>query len=131
MQGLSETSSHAAASRSTKHLLNTNYCYYTPAQSATPQNGAQVITPHDLSGNSSSVYYVVPGILSASSIGIRYDSLLKTCSISVKSSNGSVVVARALLDSASSASFVSEHLTQTLSLPRTKIDIVISGIVGI
>ena len=48
----------------------------------------------------------------------------------MKSPDGSHVIARALLDSASSASFVSERLAQTLGLPRTKRD-VISGIAGL
>ena len=79
--------------------------------------------------NSSSVN-VVPGILYATAIGVKYDSLLMTCRVRVKSPKGSDVVARALLDSASSASFVSERLAQTLGLPRTKRDVVISGIAG-
>ena len=52
-----------------------------------------------------------------------------TCCVRVQAPNGSHVLARALLDSASSASFVSERLAQCLSLPRNKRDIVISGIV--
>ena len=89
-----------------------------------------VNTPQDLSRSSSSIN-VVPGILSATSSGVKYDSLLMTCRVRVKSHNGSVVVARTLLDSASSVSFVSEYLAQTLGLPRTKTDVVISGIAGI
>ena len=84
---------------------------------------------HNVSHNSSSGN--VPGILSATAIGVKYNSLLMTCHIRVRSPKGTHVVARALLDSASSTSFVSERLAQTLGLPRTKRDVVISGIAGI
>ena len=44
-------------------------------------------------------------------------SLLMTCQIQVYAPDGSSIEARALLDSASSASFVSEQLAQCLRLP--------------
>ena len=101
----------------------------TLAQSATTQDGAPVNTAsQNVSRNSSSSN--VPGILSATAIGVKYNSLLMTCRVHVKSPKGTHVVARALLDSASLASFVSKRLAQTLGLPRTKRD-VISGIAGI
>ena len=94
----------------------------TLAQSATSQDGAPVnASSQNVSRNSSSGN--VPGILSATAIGIKYNSLLMTCRVRVKSPKGAHAVARALLDSASSASFVSERLAQTLDLPRTKRDI--------
>lgn len=46
------------------------------------------------------------------------NSLLITCRVRVKAPDGSTVNARALLDSASSASFVSERLVKNLSLLR-------------
>ena len=53
----------------------------------------------------------------ATAVGVKYISLLMTSRVCVKSPNGSHVVARSLLDNASSATFVSEHLAQTLGLP--------------
>lgn len=85
------------------------------------QNVSQSSSNTQISGN----------IFSATAISMRYNSLLMTCRVHVKSPNGSHVIARALLDSASSASFISEHIAQSLSLPRTKRDVVISGIAGL
>ena len=45
--------------------------------------------------------------------------LLMTCRVLVQAPDGTLVESRALLDSGSSASFVSERLVQSLSLPRT------------
>ena len=56
---------------------------------------------------------------------IRANALLMTCYVKVKSPEGSVITARALLDSASSASFVTERLARALNLPH------ISGVTGI
>ena len=55
---------------------------------------------------------------------------MMTCRILVSGSDGSPVEARALLDSASSASF-SERLAQTLRLPRSSHSARISGIAGL
>lgn len=46
------------------------------------------------------------------------------------SANGASVEARALLDNASSASFITERLTQSLRLPRVHQNIHVSGIAG-
>ena len=54
-----------------------------------------------------------------------------TCRVSVIAPDGSSVEARALLDSASSASFVSERLVQALSLARFNEQVRVSGICGI
>ena len=59
------------------------------------------------------------------------NSLLMTCYVLVHTANGNTVKARALLDSASSASFITEHLARTLHLPRSKHAIKISGIAGL
>ena len=45
--------------------------------------------------------------------------------------DGSFMKARALLDSASSASFVSERLAQALNLPRSSQSALISGVAGL
>ena len=70
-------------------------------------------------------------ILSHTTTGLSSDSLLMTCQVVVGSPNGSVVKARALLDSASSASFVSERLAQSLCLPRSPLSATISGVAGL
>ena len=58
-------------------------------------------------------------------------SLLMTCRVMVHGPDGSSVESRALLDSASSASFVSERLAQCLCLPRSCQNTKIVGIAGI
>lgn len=54
-----------------------------------------------------------------------------TYRVLVESPDGSSIEARAILDSASSASFVSEQLTQTLCLTRSHQNTRISGIAGL
>lgn len=54
-----------------------------------------------------------------------------TCRILVEAPDGSSIEARALLDSASSALFVSEQLAQSLQLPRSHQSIRISGVAGL
>ena len=63
--------------------------------------------------------------------GIASNALLMTCQILVKSSDGSLYKVRALLDSASSASFVSERLAQCLNLHRSHHNLKISGVTGL
>ena len=62
--------------------------------------------------------------------GLASNSLLMTC-ILVCAPDGSTAEARTLLDCASSASFVPERLTQSLNLPRTNQNTIISGVVGL
>ena len=54
-----------------------------------------------------------------------------TCQVLVKASDGSSMKVRALLDSASSASFISERLVQGLGLPRSHHNLKISGVAGL
>ena len=56
-------------------------------------------------------------------------TLLMTCDVLVDSPCG-VIQARALLDSGSSMSFITELLARTLSLPHSKFAVTISGIAG-
>lgn len=56
--------------------------------------------------------------------------LLMTCQVLVIAPDGSTSRVRALLDSASSASFITERLTQRLRLPRRRHGVKISGIGG-
>ena len=53
-----------------------------------------------------------------------------TCRVRITAPDGSSVIARALLDNASSASFFSERLVQNLALPRVNQQIRVSGIGG-
>ena len=62
-------------------------------------------------------------------IKLKSSALLITC-VLVTAPNGSRVEARALLDNASSASFVSESLTQSLGLPWVRQNVRVSGIAG-
>ena len=62
---------------------------------------------------------------------LKSNSLLMTCRVLVKAPDGTCVEARALLDNASSTSFVSERLSQALQLPRTNHSLRISGIAGL
>ena len=62
---------------------------------------------------------------------LKSDVLLMTCRVLITAPDGSTVEARALLDNASSASFISERLVHSLSLPRTNQSIHVSGIGGI
>ena len=64
-------------------------------------------------------------------MGIKPNLLLMTCRILVEVPDGSSVEVWALLDSASSASFVSEQLAQSLRLPRSHQNIRISGVTGL
>ncbi len=57
--------------------------------------------------------------------------LLMTCRVLVMSAGGLTTQARALLDSASSTSFISEHLDQHLRLPRHRRQAQITGISGL
>ena len=102
----------------------------TPARSANAQDGTRV-DPPNVSPNTSNNNNSLNGILSATAVGMKHNSLLMTCLVRVKSPDGASAVARALLDSASSATFISERLAQGLRLPRTKRDVVISGIAGL
>ena len=72
-----------------------------------------------------------PSIPSHAASGLASNSLLMTCCVLVNAPDGSTAEARALLDCASSASFVSERLAQSLNLPRTSQSAVISGVAGL
>ena len=72
-----------------------------------------------------------PTVLSHTAAGVTSNTLLMTCQVLVKAPDNSSVKARALLDSASSTSFVSKRLAQNLCLPRFHHNIRISGIAGL
>ena len=70
-------------------------------------------------------------VVSNAAVALKLNSLLMTCRVMVSAPDGSSIEARAILNSASSASFVSERLAQSLCLPRSTRNARISGIGGI
>ena len=70
-------------------------------------------------------------VSSNAAMKLKSNALLMTCRVSVIAPDGSSVEARALLDNASSASFVSERLVQSLSLPHFNQHVRVSGIGGV
>ena len=66
-------------------------------------------------------------VASNAAVKLKSSALLMTCRVLVAAPNGSLVEVRALLDSASSASFVSERLTQSLGLPRVHQNVRVLG----
>ena len=64
-------------------------------------------------------------------VKLKASVLLMTCRVLVSAPDGSSVEARALLDNASSASFVSERLVQILCLPRARWNMHVSDIGGL
>lgn len=78
-----------------------------------------------------SVPVAVQPISSNTAAGFTSNALLMTCRLLVHAPDGSSVTARGLLDSASSTSFVSERLAQSLCLPRSSKTVSISGIAGL
>ena len=63
--------------------------------------------------------------------GFASNTLLMTCQILVHPPDGTALKARALLDSASSTSFISDRLAQSLRLPKSSQNIKISGVAGL
>ena len=74
---------------------------------------------------------VQPSISSNAPTGFASNALLMMCQLLVHAPDGSNWKARGLLDSASSTSFVSERLAQSLCLPRSSRTASISGIDGL
>ena len=89
----------------------------------TPQNLGMKDTPQNQPQNDV--------VSSNTAIQLKSNSLLMTCRVLVCSPDGTSVEARALLDNASSASFVSERLAQTLRLSRINQKARISGVAGL
>ena len=91
----------------------------------------ETATPPSTDSVPNSTSSPTPVSSSHTAMKICANMLLMTCSVQVSSTDGSTVTARALLDSASSASFVSERLSQALNLPRSHQSTHISGVAGI
>ena len=83
------------------------------------------------SSNASNPPSKSPLITSNTATCLAQNSLLMTCRVLVEAPDGSLVNARALLDSASSASFISERLVNSLCLPRLRQNTRISGVAGL
>ena len=83
------------------------------------------------SGAPTLISTVTPTATSNTATGFSSNTLLMTCQVLIHSPDGTSLKARALLDSASSTSFVSERLTQALRLPKSSQRIRITGIAGI
>ena len=96
----------------------------------TPPHSASNVPPSNLptTPNPESKIPLIPSNTAAS---LTPNSLLMTCRVLVTAPDGSTVNARALLDSASSASFVSERLAKSLCLPRLHQTTTISGVAGL
>ena len=96
-------------------------------------------TTHDTTASTSSSGLTVSSVPSSVSVpvsafatmGIRSDLLLMTCRVIVESAEGLKMEARAILDSGSSASFVSERLSQCLHLPHSSQYTRITGVAGL
>ena len=90
---------------------------------------------HAMSSNSSNIQLPntepVAAASNAATTKISSNVLLMTCRVLVIAPDGSTVNARALLDSGSTVSFVSEQLAQTLRLPRSQQQATIYGVAGL
>ena len=84
-----------------------------------------------LSNNSTSNNSAVSNLVhvfNCATVGSPSNVLLMTCVVAVRAPDGSTVEARALLDSGSSASFISERVAQSLQLSRHRHNIFISRV---
>ena len=90
-----------------------------------------VDTPVATKSTSNQPVTVVNNAAATVSRGLSCQTLLMTCHVQVHEPYGSSHTCRTLLDSASSTSFISERLTQSLGLPRRRLHAKIMGIAGI
>ena len=70
-------------------------------------------------------------VSSNTSVGTIPDTLLMTCQVLVTAPDGTTIKVRALLDSASSSSFISERLAQNICISRSYHKVTISGVAGL
>ena len=87
--------------------------------------------PTPTPSNTSNPRPKAPIVASNAAACLSQNSLLMTCRVLVEVPDGSLVNARALLDSASSASFISERLVNSLCLPRLRQNTTVSGVAGL
>ena len=89
-------------------------------------------TPHSDVQETNVLETSAPSAVSSNaSMGILPEMLLMTCQVLVKAPDGSKVKARALLDSASTSSFISERLVQGLGIPRSRQRITVYSVAGL
>ena len=74
---------------------------------------------------------IVNPVMSHAVTALKTNALLMTCKLLIEAPNGSLVEARGILDSASSASFVSERIVQSLGINQSSCNATISGIAGL
>ena len=74
---------------------------------------------------------LVNSVVSNAATGIKSNCLLMTCHVLIDAHDGSSVEARAIVDSASSASFVSERISQSLCPPRSHQNARTPGVAGL
>ena len=74
---------------------------------------------------------IVNPVVSHAATELNSSILLMTCKVLVEAPDGSMVETRGILDSASTASFVSERIVQSLGMPRSSCKARISGIAGL
>ena len=98
-------------------LLHSDMPINTPTPNAPVQLPSPSFTPLRVTANAA--------------VKLSSSPLLMTCKVLVTSPDGLTIEARALLDNASSTSFVTERLVQTLHLPRSHKSIQIVGIAGV
>ena len=89
------------------------------------------LDPKDDESSDTGTTNTTQSVVSHTAAGLSFKSLLMTCHVLVEAPDGSSVEARAILDPASSASFVSERLARSLFLPRSRQGVQISGIAGL
>lgn len=81
------------------------------------------------------LYLIHPHILTHQSlqnatVKLKCSPLLMTCKVLVRSPSNVMIEARVLLNNESSTSFITEHLVQTLRLPRAHQNVHVLGIAG-
>ena len=82
----------------------------------------------ETTGTDNSTLSTVPSLAAS---GMKTNSLLMTCRVIVSTPNGLYLQARAILNSALSASFISERLARSLHLLYTRHVTSITGIAGL
>ena len=96
------------------------------SRGTTNHNSVATVSPTDSGTNATGLVSV-----SHTTTPLQSNTLLMTCRVKITAPDGISVEARALLDNASSASFVSERIAQLLRLPRFSQNITVSGIAGL
>ena len=113
------------------HVDGSHSANLTPVSQALNPTASTFSPQPNVNSTHAAVALETDTVITNTAIQLRSNSLLMTCRILIHAPDGTSVEARALLDNASSASFISERLTQSLRLPRAKQNTRISGIAGL